>query len=75
MITIDLEVFLPFRGQRMWQGQEAIPAGLRAGDLPAYLGIGHLPELVIIVDGRAGQDEKPIPAGAAVAILLQTEGG
>ncbi len=73
-VTIRLEVYLPFRKQRLWRGEETVPAGLTAGELPAHLGLEE-PELAVLVGGRAVPEETVLRQGDEVAILRQAEGG
>jgi len=73
-ITIKLEVYLPFRGHRIWRGDEEIVAGLTAGDLPASVGLSA-PELAVLVGGRNVAEDTPLQEGDEVAILRQAEGG
>ncbi len=73
-VTIRLEVYLPFRRQRIWRGEEAVPAGLRAGDLPGHLGLTE-PELAVLVNGRHVDQSTVLQSGDEVAVLRQAEGG
>lgn len=73
-VTIRLEVYLPFRGQRRWTGEEVVPAGTTAGALPGLLGMTE-PELAVLVNGRCLDPATPLAEGDEVAILRQAEGG
>jgi sulfur carrier protein ThiS len=73
-LTIHLEVYLPFRDQRLWRGDETVPDGMTAGALPALLGLSE-PELAVLVNGRYVPPETPLRTGDAVAVLRQAEGG
>ena len=73
-LTIQLEVYLPFRGRRLWRGDEQVPDGMTAGLLPAFLGLTE-PELAVLVNGRYVPPETPLRAGDEVAVLRQAEGG
>lgn len=74
VVTIRLEVYLPFRGQRIWRGAEAVPVGMTAGELAAYLGLTE-PELAVLVNGRHLDEATPLRTGDEVAVLRQAEGG
>jgi len=73
-LTIHLEVYLPFRGRRRWEGKEEVPVGTRAGDLPDLLGLTE-PELAVLVNGRYANPDRELAAGDRVAVLRQSEGG
>lgn len=73
-ITLQLEVYLPFRGQRRWSGQEEVPAGTTAGGLPGLLGLTE-PELTVLVNGRYAGPERVLEDGDQVVILRPAEGG
>ena len=73
-VTISLEVYLPFRGQRRWEGEEVVPPGTRSGDLCTLLGLTE-PELVVLVNGRYAGEERSLAEGDQVAVLRQSEGG
>lgn len=73
-VTLHLEVYLPFRGAPRWVGEEEVPAGLTAGDLPVHLGVVE-PELAVLVNGRFVNPATPLVSGDRVAILRQAEGG
>lgn len=74
-MRIWLEVYLPFRGARIWKGEEEVPDGITPAALLAHLGLDGYPELAVIVNGRYHPDYAPIPPGAEVAILRRSEGG
>lgn len=73
-MTIHLEVYLTFRGERRWVGAESVPAGLTVGGLVAHLGLDE-PELAVLVGGRYVDPATPLSEGDEVAILRQAEGG
>lgn len=73
-LTIHLEVYLPLRGERRWQGEELVPPGLTAGGLIDHLGLTE-PELVVLVGGRNVDPATPLAEGDQVAILRHAEGG
>jgi sulfur carrier protein ThiS len=73
-LTIHLEVYLPFRGRRLWRGGEQVPDGTTAGALPALLGLTE-PELAVLVNGRYVLPETQLRGGDEVAVLRQAEGG
>lgn len=73
-VTIRLEVFLPFRGRRIWRGEEEVPAGTTAGGLPALLGL-DLPELAVLVGGRHVADETLLASRDEVVVIPRSEGG
>lgn len=73
-VTIRLEVYLPFRGKRMWRGDEQIAPGTTVGALTAALAIAE-PELAVLVNGRRLPDDTQLQPGDEVAILRQSEGG
>lgn len=73
-LIIRLEVYLPFRGQRIWRGDEEIAAGITVADLRSALAVGE-PELAVLVNGRHANDEVVLSANDEVAILRQSEGG
>lgn len=73
-VRIRLEVYLPFRGQRRWSGEEEIPPGMTVGQLPSHLGIRE-PDLAVLVGGRYAQTSQLLRDGDQVAVLRQAEGG
>ncbi len=73
-VTVQLEVYLPFRGRRTWRGEEHLPAGMTAGGLPAHLGLGE-PDLAVLVNGRHVPDETVLQPNDDVAVLRRAEGG
>ncbi|MFZ5817928.1 MAG: MoaD/ThiS family protein [Bacillota bacterium] len=73
-MRIRLEVYLPFRGRRRWQGEELLPAGMTVGGLTAHLGLTE-PELAVLVNGRYVEPQTPLSEGDEVAVLRQAEGG
>lgn len=74
VVTIRLEVYLPFRGRRVWRGEETVPAGLTAGQLTACLGLTE-PELTVLVGGRHVAEGTELRSGDEVAVLRHAEGG
>jgi sulfur carrier protein ThiS len=72
--TIKLEVYLPFRGRRLWRGDQEVATGLTVGELPAAIGL-TAPELAVLVGGRHVPPETLLQPGDEVAILRQAEGG
>lgn len=74
-MRIRLEVYLPFRDQRIYRADEEVPADITPIRLLAHLGMEHHPELAVLVDGRYHPDDQPIHPGAEVAILRRSEGG
>lgn len=73
-LSIRLEVYLPFRGRRMWRGTEEVAAGSTLGDLMARLALSE-PDLAALLNGRHRPPETPLADGDEVAILRQSEGG
>lgn len=73
-VIIRLEVYVPFRGQRIWRGEERVPQGLTAGALPGCLGLSE-PELAVLVNGRHVADDAALQNGDEVAVLRRAEGG
>ena len=73
-IEIRLEVYLPFRGRRLWRGDEQVPAGTTAAGLLAHLDLQE-PELAVLVGGRSVAPETLLRSGDEVAILRHAEGG
>ena len=73
-MTIQLEVYLPFRGKSMWRGEESVPAGTTVSTLLAELGIGE-PELTVLVGGRYAPADRVLESGNKVTVLRQIEGG
>lgn len=73
-INIRLEVYLPFRGERTWRGEERVPAEMTAGTLTAHLGLTE-PELAVLVNGRHVDEEAALQEGDEVAVLRRAEGG
>jgi len=73
-VTIHLEVYLPFRGERRWAGRMDLPTGLTVGELVDHLGLAER-ELAVLVNGRYRPPETPLQAGDQVAVLRQAEGG
>lgn len=74
-MQIRLEVYLEFRGQRVWKGVEEVPEGITPAGLLEHLGLAAHLDLAVIVEGRYWADDKPIPEGAEVAVLRRSEGG
>lgn len=74
-MEIRLEVYLAFRGQRIWKGTEAVPAGTTPAELVRLLGLADHPELAVIVNGRHHDDHQPLAPGDEVAILRRSDGG
>lgn len=73
-IRIRLEVYLPFRGHRIWRGEEQISAGTTLEALMQTLAIGE-GELAVLVNGRHVDPATLLRAGDEVAVLRQAEGG
>lgn len=73
-VTVRLEVYLPFRGQRTWRGAEHLAPGMTAGVLPAELGLDE-PDLAVLVNGRHVPDETLLQPDDDVAVLRRAEGG
>lgn len=74
LTSIRLEVYLPFRGQRIWRGDEPISPGMTVGALRARLSLPE-PELAVLVNGRNAPDDTVLAPGDEVAVLRQAEGG
>ena len=73
-LSIRLEVYLPFRGRRMWRGMEEVAAGTSLATLAAALDLRE-PELAILLNGRHRPPDTLLADGDEVAILRQSEGG
>ncbi|HWI66324.1 MAG TPA: MoaD/ThiS family protein [Symbiobacteriaceae bacterium] len=73
-VTIQLEVYVPFRGRRIWRGGEQVPAGTTVGTLLAALAITE-GDLAVLVGGRHAAPTTILKGGEAVAILRQSDGG
>lgn len=73
-MRIRLEVYLPFRGERIWRGDEEVPEGITPAGLLEHLGLAE-PDLAVLVDGRFAPADRPLREGAEVAILRRAEGG
>lgn len=73
-LSVRLEVFLPFRGQRLWRGNEWLPEGTTAGTLLSLLGLEE-PELAVLVNGCRADADQVLQSGDQVAILRQMDGG
>jgi|GEM_PF-2280955 len=73
-VTIRLEVYLPFRGRRLWRGEEAVPPGTTVDALLEGLHVQE-PELAVVVNGRRAASSTVLQGGDEVAILRQVEGG
>lgn len=73
-MRIWLEVYQPYRGERIWRGWEEVPDGITPDALIDLLGLEGKNGLTVIVDGRWVDPEKAI-TGQEVAVLLQSEGG
>lgn len=74
VIEIRLEVYLPFRGNRIWRGAEQVRQGTRVGDLIELLQLTE-PELAVLVNGRNVPENRLLEQGDEVAVLRQAEGG
>jgi sulfur carrier protein ThiS len=74
MLTIRLEVYLPFRGERIWRGAESVAAGATLASLTQGLALGE-PDLAVLLNGRCMPGETQLKEGDEVAILRQAEGG
>lgn len=74
-MQIRLEVYLTFRGERIYKGQEEVPDQITPEQLLRHLQLDHHAELAVLVDGRYHPEDQPIPPGAEVAILRRSEGG
>jgi sulfur carrier protein ThiS len=73
-VTLRLEVYLPFRGSRMWRGVHTVPAGTTADGLLASLQLGE-PDLAVLVNGRRMPPDTVLQPGDEVAVLRHAEGG
>lgn len=73
-LTIRLEVYVPFRGRRIWRGEERVAMGTTVAQLLQALGLGE-PELSVLVGGRLVSPGTALRQGDAVAVLRQAEGG
>ena len=73
-LSINLEVFLSFRGQRMWRGEDQLPVGTTVEALLSRLALGE-PELAVLVNGRRAESHQVLQPGDQVAILRQVDGG
>ena len=73
-LSIRLEVYLPFRGRRMWRGTEEVPAGTTLAALLDALALPE-PDLAILLNGRHRPPETLLSDGDEVAVLRQSEGG
>lgn len=73
-LTIRLEVFLPFRGRKVWRGTEAVPSGTTAEGVLAWLSLGE-PDLAVLVNGRGVPGGTVLREGDEVAVLRRAEGG
>ncbi|BDG61080.1 MoaD/ThiS family protein [Caldinitratiruptor microaerophilus] len=73
-MRIRLEVYLPFRGERIWRGEEDVPDGTTPAGLLERLGLKE-PDLALLVNGRYVPPDRPLEDGAEVAILRRAEGG
>lgn len=74
-MQICLEVYLNFRGRRIWKGTEEVPDGTTPAQLLRLLGLDDQPELAVIVNGRHHDDHAPLAPGDEVAILRRADGG
>jgi sulfur carrier protein ThiS len=73
-VTIRLEVYLPYRGARIWRGAETVPAGTTLGALVERLALRE-PELAALLNGRHAPADSVLSEGDEVAVLRQAEGG
>lgn len=73
-LSIRLEIYLPFRGRRMWRGTEEVASGTTLGALLTALALPE-PDLAILLNGRHRPPDTPLSDGNEVAILRQSEGG
>lgn len=73
-MRIYLEVYLPFRGERIWRGDQEVPDGITPDALLDHLELDRNLGLTVIVDGRWIPPDQPI-TGHEVAVLRQSEGG
>ncbi|HWI51816.1 MAG TPA: MoaD/ThiS family protein [Symbiobacteriaceae bacterium] len=74
LLTIRLEVYLPFRGQRIWRGEERVAAGSTVAELIAALSLAE-PDLAVLMNGRHAPDQTVLSDGDEVAVLRHSEGG
>ncbi len=74
-MQIQLEVYLTFRGQRIWKGTEEVPDGISPAALLRHLELDHHPELAVIVNGRHHDDDAALASGDEVAVLRRADGG
>lgn len=74
-MQIRLEVYLTFRGQRIWKGTEEVPEGTTPERLLRLLGLDGHPELAVIVNGRHHEEDAPLAPGDEVAVLRRSDGG
>lgn len=74
-MLIHLEVYLTFRGERIWKGTEEVPEGISPVALVRHLGLDDHPELAVIVNGRHYDDDQALAPGDEVAILRRSDGG
>lgn len=73
-MRVRLEVYLPFRGERIWRGEEEVPDGTTPAGLLDRLGLVE-PDLAVLVNGRYFPLDRPLEDGAEVAVLRRAEGG
>ncbi|MDF2630283.1 MAG: hypothetical protein K0R39_4114 [Symbiobacteriaceae bacterium] len=73
-LSIRLEVYLPFRGRRMWRGLEEVAAGTTLGGLLTGLALPES-DLATLLNGRYRPPDILLAEGDEVAILRQSEGG
>lgn len=74
-MPVRLEVYVPFRGRRVWKSEEQVPAGVSPATLLRSLGLESAGDLTVLVNGRYHAADQPIPPGAEVAVLRRSEGG
>lgn len=74
-VTIQLQVYLPFRGRTVWKGEEAVPTPATAETLLSHLGLYGQPELSVIINGRLWPEDTLLADNDQVAVLRAAEGG
>lgn len=74
-MELHLQIYLPFRGKRIWKGTLDVPDDSTPGSLIRHLGLEIHPELTVLVNGRYRGDGHPLEPDDQVAILRQAEGG